>query len=98
MKKAYVVLPVALALALLLAVSPLLIGADGWKVVKVTTTTGGIVKCTVQKGQYSYVHWIGEHDSEVFWAIAGSKLTCEPYPKLGYEFDEWGDPRRSAGE
>jgi hypothetical protein len=71
----------------LLVISPAL--ADSWKMVKVTTTIGGTVKCEVTKGSYYYVHLIGEADTDVFWAIAGSKLVCTPYPKSGYEFDGW---------
>ncbi|MEM1984039.1 MAG: carboxypeptidase-like regulatory domain-containing protein [Candidatus Korarchaeum sp.] len=102
-----------------LAVSTLLVGADGdsenigdevksfmnnsnsevnldqinligsWKEVKVTTTKGGTVYCVVTKIDYYHTYWIGEDDSDIFWAPAGSKLTCEPYPKSGYEFDGW---------
>jgi hypothetical protein len=80
----------------LLVISPAL--ADSWKMVKVTTTIGGTVKCEVTKGSYYDVHLIGEADTDVFWAIAGSKLVCTPYPKSGYEFDGWTGTLGPAGE
>jgi len=87
MSREFVFIMLMMSLSLLV-VSPLLASSD-WKMVKVTTTVGGTVRCEVTKGWDYDVYWIGQDDTETFWAKAGSKLVCTPYPKSGYEFDGW---------
>ena len=87
MSREFVFIMLMMSLSLLV-VSPLLASSD-WKMVKVTTTVGGTVKCEVTKGWDYDVYWIGQDDTETFWAKAGSKLVCTPYLKSGHELDEW---------